>query len=833
MDSLCLLALELYNLNKYDDAIVYGEKCFEIAMNVNDAIVVGKVSLVLAEAYFSLEQFEKSLFYSKKAIEVCKECDKGEAYFVMGKALCKLKRFEEAINCAMQCNSIAQDSDDKNFIMKSLHLIANNKMNLQLYNDAIQYANKCIEAAKESGDRKVESRAQLITGRAYNGLCQYDTALSYLTEGLEIAEQLADDDSVKEFKISLSDIHFTVGIKGLELSEIREWIKNSENVGEPFELLDVALKFESQGEYGRALSVYEKVSKKLVELKVPEYRIKMKTARMNCLLGNHNIALRLYHEILCYSKGLDDKLFECECHYSMGKVFVIRGALKTAENCVREAIKCFETMFHFLGKNDKFKIAFVDKYIRYYETLTCFLLMTMRYKEALVNLDCYRARALKSQLIMNYGMKQDLHEESRIQFTEIESLISNNNYTIVQYFACEYMNSLLVFLLERGSDLIVVEQSLQNCSDFLEKCVENAFTEMNVRHVTCENRCLNVGEENTDDKKVQSEDTGIEEKLEILLNRTGDKSLEFRSPENKQPSENVDGSSLSALEILYSKLLRNVMPLIKQEEIVFLPDGPLFKIPFAALRDPGTGRYLSEMKRIRIAPSISTLKILNDRPSDFYSKRGALIIGDPLVGKVMYDGQEREFKPLLNAYIEALAISTLFHVELFSREKATKAAVLEKLHQGVSVVHIAAHGDVQKATILLAPSPEVRATKIPDEEDYVLTMDDVQNCQVRAKLVVLSCCQSGRGEIRAEGVVGMCRAFLAAGAGAVVASLWSIDDDATREFMKEFYLNLREKKSATLSLQLAMEHMRGKEEYNQPKYWAPFFLMGDDVTIDF
>ncbi|KAK3701520.1 hypothetical protein QZH41_007891 [Actinostola sp. cb2023] len=714
-------------------------------MNINDAIIVGKVSLVLADAYFSLEQFEKSLFYSKKAIEVCKE-----------------------------------DSDDKYLIMKSLLLIASNKMELELYNDAIQYANKCIEAAKETGDRQMESQSQLIKGRAYIDLCQYDTALSYFTEGLEIAEQLADEDLVKEFKMLLSNIHITVGIKGIELSEARECCKHSENARQLLELISVAQKFESQGEYGRALSVCEQ-AEKLVEQQSTEYRIKMDIATMNCLLGNHNIALRLYHKILCYSKEAKDKLLESQCRYAMSKVFFVRGALKPAENCIREAIDCFETMFHFLGKNDKFEIAFVDKYILYYETLTALLLMTRRYKEALINLDCYRARALKSQLIINYGMKEDLHEESRIQFTEIESLISNNKYTIVQYFACEYRKSLVVFLLECGSDLIVVEQPLQNCSEYLEKCVENAFTEMNVCHVTCENRCLNVGEETTDDKKVQSEDTGIEEKLEILLNRTGARSLEFRSPENKQPSENVDESSLnSALEILYSKLLRNVMPLIKQEEIVFLPDGPLFKIPFAALRDPETGRYLSEMKRIRIAPSISTLKILNDRPADFYCKRGALIIGDPLVGKVIFDGQEREITPLFMAYIEALAISKLFYVELLSREKATKAAVLEKLHQGVSVVHIAAHGDVQKATILLAPSPEVRATKIPDEEDYVLTMDDVQNSQVRAKLVVLSCCQSGRGEIRAEGVVGMCRAFLAAGASAVVASLWAIDDDATQ-----------------------------------------------------
>lgn len=112
-------------------------------------------------------------------------------------------------------------------------------------------------------------------------------------------------------------------------------------------------------------------------------------------------------------------------------------------------------------------------------------------------------------------------------------------------------------------------------------------------------------------------------------------------------------------------------------------------------------------------------------------------------------------------------------------------------------------------------------------------MADVQKTKVRAQLVVLSCCQSGLGDIKSEGMVSMCRAFLAAGARAVVGSLWSIDDDATREFMIQFYLNLQKRNSASLSLQLAMKYMMKTKEYNQPMYWAPFFLMGDDVTISF
>ena len=113
----------------------------------------------------------------------------------------------------------------------------------------------------------------------------------------------------------------------------------------------------------------------------------------------------------------------------------------------------------------------------------------------------------------------------------------------------------------------------------------------------------------------------------------------------------------------------------------------------------------------------------------------------------------------------------------------------------------------------------------------MLTMADVQKAQVRSQLVVLSCCHSGCGEIRAEGVVGMCRAFLASGARAVVASLWAIEDRATLEFMNYFYTYLKEGKSASTSLQLTTNDMRKSKRYSEPKYWAPFFLMGDDVTI--
>jgi len=94
-------------------------------------------------------------------------------------------------------------------------------------------------------------------------------------------------------------------------------------------------------------------------------------------------------------------------------------------------------------------------------------------------------------------------------------------------------------------------------------------------------------------------------------------------------------------------------------------------------------------------------------------------------------------------------------------------------------------------------------------------------------------CHSAQGKITSEGVVGIARAFLGAGARSVLVSLWAIDDAATLEFMKGFYQHLITGKSASEALNQAMNSMRESEEFSEVKYWAPFVLIGDDVTLEF
>ena len=118
-------------------------------------------------------------------------------------------------------------------------------------------------------------------------------------------------------------------------------------------------------------------------------------------------------------------------------------------------------------------------------------------------------------------------------------------------------------------------------------------------------------------------------------------------------------------------------------------------------------------------------------------------------------------------------------------------------------------------------------------QQLLSAVNSVQAANLQARLVVLSCCHSGGGRtLKDEGVVGIARAFLAAGARSVLVALWAIDDEATMVFMKSFYQHLKEGKTASVAVQQSMKSLRESEKYSEMRYWAPFQLIGDDAKIE-
>lgn len=144
-------------------------------------------------------------------------------------------------------------------------------------------------------------------------------------------------------------------------------------------------------------------------------------------------------------------------------------------------------------------------------------------------------------------------------------------------------------------------------------------------------------------------------------------------------------------------------------------------------------------------------------------------------------------------------------------------------------VHFATHGVLNEA------HPELSGIvlSLRDEngtaQDGFLRLHEIYQLKLNAELVTLSACQTGLGkQVRGEGMIGLTRGFMYAGAARVAASLWKVQDDATAELMHEFYkAMLQNNQRPAAALRAAQLAMLSKAAWQQPFYWAAFVLQGD------
>ncbi len=271
----------------------------------------------------------------------------------------------------------------------------------------------------------------------------------------------------------------------------------------------------------------------------------------------------------------------------------------------------------------------------------------------------------------------------------------------------------------------------------------------------------------------------------------------------------VDG----ALRRLHGALIEPLAAELRGAAVIgLLPHDALHYLPFAALRPAGGGWWSDEVRLFR-APSAGGLVNLLQREQRRCGPAGpTLALGDPAPGP---DGRRLPFARL---EVRALAREQAGARALVGR-RASEAA-LRRLAGDSGYVHLAGHGrfdadDPLASAILLAPG---------EGHDGRLSAAEVLGLELQARLVVLSACQTGVGGLgRGAEVVGMNRAFLAAGAGGVVSSLWRVGDAASAVLMKRFYRTLR-RQPPLAALQRAQALVR--RYYPHPAHWAGFFLTG-------
>ncbi|MBD2327351.1 CHAT domain-containing protein [Alkalinema sp. FACHB-956] len=273
------------------------------------------------------------------------------------------------------------------------------------------------------------------------------------------------------------------------------------------------------------------------------------------------------------------------------------------------------------------------------------------------------------------------------------------------------------------------------------------------------------------------------------------------------------------LQRLYQALVAPIvadLPTDPNQRVTFLPQGELFFVPFPALKDE-QGQYLIEKHMISTAPSIQTLQLTREQAKKVQVNGNPLVVGDPKMP--FFEGA-----PLTNlpgARQEAIAIAKLLNTQPLIGEQATKSTVLNQM-KSASMIHLATHGllnqnkDKVPGAIALAPS---------GSDDGFLTSSEIFDLKLNAHLAVLSACDTGRGDIKGDGVIGLSRSLIAAGVPSVVVSLWAVNDQSTSVFMSHFYRNLTINPNKAQALRQAM--LDTMKQYPKPRDWAAFTLIGE------
>ena len=730
----------------------------------------------------AVQYFETFLYVAKQVGGKCE----AEALGMLGTCLMNMGRFDKAMLHLKALADFAKQRGDKDDEAQACLHLGSCYSYLGQHKKAINYCERYIDFTKDSENetmKQCEGRAHLTIGNSYHALWQLEQAFGHYEASLNIAKEFEDKKLEGMAYGSLGHVHLRLANYEEALNHYEKSTAIAKEIGDK---TDEVIASYCVGNCFFKLEQYEKAVDHLQACsKMAEQSgDNLTSAKANDVLGN------------CYLFGLDQ--------------------YEKAEYHLKRAVLFDQELFDSVPMQDSYKVSSCEHFIGAYRTLALVFLLQNKVEEGLLVAEKGRSRALAELMTTNYSLQNSEATEARsLSLSEIREVV-------------KLLDTPLVFfsLLEESDTGIIWSWTIKPNGEINHMPCGIVSEEATLSDALATQASLSVKGTNLmsllDETRQMLKGRGSEE--------YEDRSLSFLYPDNpvrcasnrlnedekdQEKIQNYEEKQREALGRLYKIICPRLQERTGGSQVVIVSDGPVHLIPFAALIDEN-GHYLAESLQVRHVPSLATAKLIMEHRVDLKGGTSPLIVRDPAIPK----------RRLPCAKEEALMISKLLGVEPLIGENATKEKVLQSLEKA-KLIHIAAHGDMERGEILLASNPGSKGEK----EDYMLMLSDLEGKPLRASLVVLSCCHSAEGEVKADGVIGIARAFIGAGARSVLVALWAISDEGTLYFMKAFYQHFSRGLKASECLNKAMEVMRNSTKFCDPHFWAPFILIGDDVTL--
>ena len=792
------------SLGDYRKVIECQEKRLKIALEIGHRDGEGEAYGSLGNAYQSLGDFRKAIKYHEKdlktAIEIGDRDGEGRAYGNLGNAFDSMGNYRKAIEYHQKHFKIATEIGDRNGEGGAYGNLGNAYQSLGDYRKVLDYQEKRLKIALEIGDRGGEGRAYGNLGNAYQSLGDYRKATEYHEKQLKIAIEIGDRGGEGRAYGNLGNAYQSLGHyrKAIECQEehLKIAIEIGDRDGEGGAYGSLGNAYHSLGDYQKAIEYQEKHFKIATETgdRAGEGRAYGNLGNAYQSLGDYRKAIECHEKHLKIAIETGDQAGEGQAYHSIGLQFLFLNQTENAIDNIVFAVDAFNSLRSLLKSEDNLKIDFREMYEKTYTSLWMSLLRIEKIEEALFAAEQGRAQTLFDNLLIQYKLNATL-----------SSATIDTKETISRLFT--KLSSPILFLAIKGFTTNIWFLRKGKKVGFRKGRLAGDRREKDALHTLLQSSLEKIGAEDTR----SCEDRTFDE-----LDNECSFSIEVRGEGVvKPPLPPLDNPFKPFYDAVIDPILDMLEP--QDEELVIVSHGTLCLIPWAAV---------IESIRIRIVPSLTSYQLILTVPEGLHRKKGALLVGNPCLKAL-----KKPLDDLPCAQEEVKMIASILNTIPLVGRQATKAEVMKRM-SSVGLIHIAAHGNERTGEIALSPNPGW-SSKFPQRKDYILKMSDVQAANLRARLVVLSCCHSGRGRVlKGEGVVGIARAFLAAGARSVLVALWAIDDEATMVFMRSFYRLLKEGKTASAAVQQSMKFLRESEQFSEMRYWAPFQLIGDDVRIE-
>ncbi|MEL6776394.1 MAG: CHAT domain-containing tetratricopeptide repeat protein [Cyanobacteria bacterium J06597_16] len=666
-------------------------------------------------------------------------------------------------------------------------------------------------------------------GNVYEALGKYDQAIAAYEESTAFAQS---NNRRRAEGVSIGNLGYVYSLQGeraAALDALQQALAIAREIGdkegESHRLLNLGITYHALNAFDQAKEAYRlsiEVAKEIGNAGL-EANTLINLALALAEDDQHDDAIAALEKSLAIASSLQDPALTAMTLNNLGHTLLAAGRLDDAEARLREAISNLDNLRNDL--EDTYTVSLFDTQIYTYNLLTQILIAKQQPEAALEVSEAGRARAF-SALLKNRSEASAPSPSSDTVSTPQPSPTDPNSTSLTAAPSLDTIRH-----IARKTNATLVEYSLVPDEAFRTQGKQRGRTAEIHIWVVQPNGKISFHSQTVDPH------VPIESLLSSFRNSIGIRSRGFALA-NTSNNEELTRDHLQQLYQLLIAPIKAHLPSDPEENVIFIPQGELFQVPFPALIDQ-KGDFLIEHHTLLTAPSIQILDFTQQRQialtaaadnSPNKQQAQPLIVGNPTMPEIWDPKTEQpvQLAPLPGAHQEALKIAGFFSVEALTGLAASEKSVKERI-SNASIVHLATHGlldygDPQSTGI--NDTPGALAFSITDGQDGLLTSAEIQNdLSLSAQLVVLSACDTGRGAITGDGVIGLARAFIAAGTPSVLVSLWAVPDAPTAELMVSFYQELDNGNNKAQALRKAM--LSTLKDHPEPKNWAAFTLIGE------